>query len=115
MILGWKEFLLVMGLALIIPVALIIGFMFLSGSIPSVSIAQSSVDNTYVFISCSPLANEDGKQTVRDIFIAILILFVLLSAICLILARNLQTAYDEAEYLFLIVPHHPLRSSLTFF
>lgn len=103
MTLGTGEVLLVVGLVLLIPVILIVLYVVVGSGVPQAYVKQSSVDNTYVFIACGENTTDTNtKDIVRDIFIGLSIFLVLLSTIFLLLARNLQTAYSEAEYLFLI-------------
>lgn len=104
MVLGTYEVLLVVGLILLIPITLVLLYVLVGGGVPEAYVKQSTVDNTYVFIACGQnTTSSNTKDTIRDIYIGLCILLLLLYTICLLLARNLQTAYSEAEYLFLMV------------
>lgn len=101
MVMGTVELLFVVGLVLL-PALIIALYYILWGGVPQATITQSSVDNTYLFISCVP-ADSSDKSIARDIFIGYVLFLIILSTVLLLLSRKLQTVYSEAEYLFLIV------------
>lgn len=101
MVLGTWELLLVLGLVMIVPLVIMLYYILGGGEAPQAVITQSNVDNTYLFIACVP-ADQSTKNTFRDIFMGYVIFLIILSAILLLISRKMQTAYSEAEYLFLI-------------
>lgn len=102
MVLSNKELLIVAGLVLIPEILLIIAYVIGSGQLPRPVITQSNVDNTYLFIQCTP-----KSVTYSNIVVAIYLIYngilVILCTIVLLLSRHLQTAYNEAFFLFLIL------------
>lgn len=102
MTLGTAELFIVLGLVMLLPIALMIFYIFSGGEPPQATVTQSTVDNTYVFIACAP-RTQSSKQLLRDIYIGYMLLLGLIAAIFLLLSRSLTTAYSEAEFLFLIL------------
>lgn len=97
-----RELLLVAGLVLLPDIVLIIVYIFGSGRLPRATITQSNVDDTYVFITCTSTSLRYNNSIVA-IYVIYNAILVLACTICLLLARNLQTAYSESFYLFLIL------------
>lgn len=102
MVLQNRELLFVVGLVLIPDILFIIIYVFGSGEIPRATITQSNVDPTYVFITCTATSLRFNNVIVA-IYVIYNAILVLACTICLLMARNLQTAYSEAFYLFLIL------------
>lgn len=102
MVLQNRELLAVVGLVLLPDIIFIIVYIFGSGSIPRATVTQSNVDTTYVFITCTATSLRYNNFIVA-IYIVYNAILVLACTVCLLLARNLQTAYSEAFYLFLIL------------
>lgn len=72
--------------------------------IPQAVVTQSTVDNTYVYISCLPGTKSWGNWLV-GIFIFLMFDFIIVSTAILLLTMNLITPYKESTFLLLIV--HP--------
>jgi hypothetical protein len=96
------ELLLVTFLVLIPSLFCLILYFWADGGLPDAVIAQSTVDNTYVFIACATSTTASYSWPTY-VFVGYNLLLLLICAILFLLARNLQTAYDEAEFLFLCV------------
>lgn len=102
MVLRNSELLIVAGIVLIPDILFIIAYIFGSGEIPRARITQSDVDPTYVFITCTATSLRFNNVVVA-IYVIYNAILVIACTICLLMARNLQTAYSEAFYLFLIL------------
>jgi len=83
-------------LALVCMVLYIIG-----KGLPQAVVTQSTVDNTYVYISCLPGTVSWGNWLV-GIFIGIMFIFVIVSTTILLLTLDLITPYKESTFLLLI-------------
>jgi hypothetical protein len=102
MVLRTPELLLVVGVVLIPDVVLILLYLFGGGELPQATVTQSNVDNTYVFITCTP-KSLSYNDLIVGIFIGYNLFVILISTIVLLMSRHLQTAYKEAEFMFLIL------------
>lgn len=74
----------------------------IGNGIPQAVVTQSTVDNTYVYISCLPGSVSWGNWLV-GIFIFLMFDFIVLSTAILLLTMNLITPYKESTFLLLIV------------
>lgn len=102
MVLHTFELLMVTMVVSIPNLALIGLYIFGGGELPQAVVQQSTSDNTYVYIACVPKST-DYNNFIVAIFIAYNELIILICATILLLSRNLKTAYNESEFLFLAV------------
>lgn len=101
MVMGNVELLFVTFIVMIPCVILLFLYLFADGGLPDAVIAQSTVDNTYVFIACANSTTASYRWPTY-VFVGYNLFLLLICAILFLVARNLQTAYDEAEFLFLV-------------
>ncbi len=76
---------------------------------PEAVVTQSTVDNTYVYISCLP-GTESWGNWIVGIFMFIMLMFILASTAILLLTLDIVAPYKEHDFLLLIVSHihsHP--------
>lgn len=95
------EFYLCLTLPLLLSVAIMALYNFGKG-IPQAVVTQSTVDNTYVYISCLP-GTKDWGTTLVAIFIGVMVAFIAACTAVLLLCLNLVTPYKESTFLLLIV------------
>lgn len=106
------EFYLWMSLPLLLATTMMILYNFANG-LPEAVVTQSTVDNTYVYISCLPGTVSWGNWLV-GIFIGIMFAFIAASTAILLLTMNLVTPYKESTFLLLIVHNYYICSYLIF-
>jgi len=95
------EFYICMSIPLILATILMILYIIGKG-LPQAVVTQSTVDNTYVYISCLPGTTSWGNWLV-GIFIGINLAFIAACTAVLLLTMNLVTPYKESTFLLLIV------------
>lgn len=96
------EFFGVVAIIMAIDGILAIIYIIGSGSLPQAKVVQSTSDNTYVYIACVPNTKSYGTWVVGS-FMVVNAILMLANAFVLFLGRSLETAYKEADFLFLAV------------
>lgn len=98
-----KEFLIWWSIPVILDIGLALFYIIGPDGLPTATITQSVVDNTYIYITCVPGTKDRGTNIVVA-YLLVNGIFTICNAVALFFSRNLLTPFKEGSFLFLIVP-----------